>query len=347
MRLNEYIKRVPGHIGSDGKKREWCIFSHDTHELLQCYPTKVEAEKALERMKSYKHKGKEGGLERVEEIFGAIKKWRDEKQREKVKKRWLKVFGAERYSEVEKWMRYFDDPDKAWEWYRIGFEPREALRWTRVGIHNPREAADWYDLGFEPREAKKWNEVGVTDAFEAVGWVELGMSPKEAVEWVKQGFSPKEAEKWMQVGLSAKEARRWVERGMTVQDAVKYKTGYARGKEFGKVKVVDWKVMLVREIVKRYRNIQDLIEDLELVVYGYGALNKKALVLAFIEDAMKDPKVMKVVGRKVAVKEGDVEEVEKLLREEFARKGIDFDDAVEAALMNVSADERNVVGEGR
>lgn len=51
-----YIKRVPGHIGSDGTKREWCIFSHETNEMLQCYHTKKDAEKALKRMRYFKHK---------------------------------------------------------------------------------------------------------------------------------------------------------------------------------------------------------------------------------------------------------------------------------------------------
>lgn len=54
--IQGYIKRVPGHVGSDGEKREWCIFSHETHELLQCYKTKKDAEKALQRMHYYKNK---------------------------------------------------------------------------------------------------------------------------------------------------------------------------------------------------------------------------------------------------------------------------------------------------
>lgn len=54
--VKSYIKRVPNHIGSDGKKREWCIFSHKTNELLQCYETKQDAEEALQRMHYFKNK---------------------------------------------------------------------------------------------------------------------------------------------------------------------------------------------------------------------------------------------------------------------------------------------------
>jgi len=49
-----YIKHCPGHKGSDGKLREWCIYSHETSKRLQCYPTKAEAEKGLQRMHIFK-----------------------------------------------------------------------------------------------------------------------------------------------------------------------------------------------------------------------------------------------------------------------------------------------------
>lgn len=48
-----YIRKVPGHKGSDGKLREWCIFSHKTNKLLQSYFTKEEAKKALQRMHTF------------------------------------------------------------------------------------------------------------------------------------------------------------------------------------------------------------------------------------------------------------------------------------------------------
>lgn len=52
-----YIKHCPGHKGFDGKLREWCIVSHDTGKILQSYSSKSEAEKALKRMRYFKHKG--------------------------------------------------------------------------------------------------------------------------------------------------------------------------------------------------------------------------------------------------------------------------------------------------
>jgi len=53
--VESVIRHVPGNKGSDGKLREWCIFSHKTGKKLACYPTKKEAKEGLKRMKMFKH----------------------------------------------------------------------------------------------------------------------------------------------------------------------------------------------------------------------------------------------------------------------------------------------------
>lgn len=55
LKRTAYIKHIPGHKGSDGKLRPWCVMSHKTNKILQCYPTKAEAEEALKRMQMFKH----------------------------------------------------------------------------------------------------------------------------------------------------------------------------------------------------------------------------------------------------------------------------------------------------
>lgn len=49
-----YIKYVKNHKNSQGEDAPWCIFKHDTDKLLSSYPTKAEAEKALQRMHIFK-----------------------------------------------------------------------------------------------------------------------------------------------------------------------------------------------------------------------------------------------------------------------------------------------------
>lgn len=54
-----YIKYVKNHKNSKGESAPWCIFKHDTDKLLSSYPTKAEAESALQRMHIFK-KGSSG-----------------------------------------------------------------------------------------------------------------------------------------------------------------------------------------------------------------------------------------------------------------------------------------------
>lgn len=51
-----YIKKVPGHVGSDGKKAEFCIMDEETHKIMRCFETREAAEKALKLMGYFKQK---------------------------------------------------------------------------------------------------------------------------------------------------------------------------------------------------------------------------------------------------------------------------------------------------
>jgi hypothetical protein len=97
------------------------------------------------------------GKERMDEIFGKLKKmwseWKAEREAKKKDKEWEKLFRGVPRSRVMKWWIHFDDPREAYEWWNYEFEPHEAARWASLGF-SPSEAAIWRDRGFDPYQAK-------------------------------------------------------------------------------------------------------------------------------------------------------------------------------------------------
>jgi hypothetical protein len=62
FKRESYIKHIPGHIGSDGEERPWCICKEGTGEVLQSYKTKEQAEEGLQNMHIHKN-GETSGIE--------------------------------------------------------------------------------------------------------------------------------------------------------------------------------------------------------------------------------------------------------------------------------------------
>ena len=65
--LLSFIVHMPGHKDSKGKEKPWVIKSHKNKNILGSYGSRSEAEKALKRMRYFKHKGNEvfNAMERI------------------------------------------------------------------------------------------------------------------------------------------------------------------------------------------------------------------------------------------------------------------------------------------
>jgi len=82
-----YIQYTPGHKNSKGEPAPWTIRDHETGEILQSYKTKEEAERALKRMKYFKHKGGKTVRENIKRIARLLEEAAKELENETYKQK--------------------------------------------------------------------------------------------------------------------------------------------------------------------------------------------------------------------------------------------------------------------
>jgi hypothetical protein len=82
-----YVQYTPGHKNSKGEPAPWTIRDHETGEILQSYKTKEEAEKALKRMKYFKHKGDKTLRENIGRIARLLREAAGELENEAFKRK--------------------------------------------------------------------------------------------------------------------------------------------------------------------------------------------------------------------------------------------------------------------
>lgn len=255
-----YIQYTPGHKNSKGEPAPWTIRDHETGEILQSYKTKEEAERALKRMKYFKHKGDKTmrenmrriGDKTVRENIRRIARLLEEAARE------LEEMGNpsfprkamlyRRAENIDEWLEagFTSEEAKRWAFDVFQFTPEEAARWRDIAgfsepveawlwkvVGGPEEVRAWLDAGFEDfKEALEWIHSGIRDPEEAARrrdrgefptideWLKAGFTPEEAEEWYEVRFTPAQAKLWMQRGFSAEEAREWQEHGFGTAGAV-------------------------------------------------------------------------------------------------------------------------------
>jgi hypothetical protein len=82
-----YVQYTPGHKNSKGEPAPWTIRDHETGEILQSYKTKEEAEKALKRMKYFKHKEGKTVRENIRRIARLLREAAKELENETYKRK--------------------------------------------------------------------------------------------------------------------------------------------------------------------------------------------------------------------------------------------------------------------
>jgi hypothetical protein len=150
----------------------------------------------------------ERDLERMDEILGAFRQWREKRKEEKRWKEWAKRLGTNDIEEIKDWMKIFDNPYTAGRWKDHGFVPEEAEAWAKRGF-DPSDAEGWDDYEFTPTEAAAWVKAGVVSPVQAVDFEEVGLTPKDVAPWIKVGVTRVEdILKYIESGKSPKQVKR-------------------------------------------------------------------------------------------------------------------------------------------